>query len=180
MENTDDEYDFTEVNNEVIGDMKRTKKVRVPANGAAGVAFMIRPKVLGNVMLKYTAVSPVAGDAVHKSMKVVPEGITQYGNRAYFINLNNEPELKSTYELELPEDSVPDSQHVEVGVVGDVLGPVVNNLDNLVRLPTGCGEQTMSALLPNYLVMKYLQVILVDIACTPGVIIIRKFYISDH
>ncbi|XP_005191892.1 murinoglobulin-2 isoform X2 [Musca domestica] len=157
LDNADDEFEFTEVNNEVIGDQKRSKMVRVPAMGAAGVAFMIRPKVLGNVMLKYTAVSPVAGDAVHKSMKVVPEGVTKYGNRAYFVNLNKESEMKASFELELPAEIIPDSQHVEVGVVGDILGPVVNNLDNLVRLPTGCGEQTMSTLLPNYLVMKYLE-----------------------
>ncbi|XP_073823480.1 thioester-containing protein 1 allele R1-like isoform X2 [Musca autumnalis] len=157
LDNMDNEFEFTEVTNEVIGDQKRSKMVRVPAMGAAGVSFMIRPKVLGNVMLKYTAVSPVAGDAVHKSMKVVPEGVTKYGNRAYFVNLNKEAEMKSTFELELPAEIIPDSQHVEVGVVGDILGPVVNNLDNLVRLPTGCGEQTMSTLLPNYLVMKYLE-----------------------
>uniref|UniRef100_A0A1I8PQF4 Thioester-containing protein 4 n=1 Tax=Stomoxys calcitrans TaxID=35570 RepID=A0A1I8PQF4_STOCA len=157
LDNSDGEFEFTEVNNEVIGDLKRTKTVRVPANGAAGVAFMLRPKVLGNVLLKYTAVSPVAGDAVHKAMKVVPEGITKYGNRAFFVNLNKEPEQKSSFELELPAEIVPDSQHVEVGVVGDILGPVVNNLDNLVRLPTGCGEQTMSSLMPNYMVMKYFE-----------------------
>ncbi|XP_075150113.1 thioester-containing protein 4 isoform X2 [Haematobia irritans] len=157
LDNSAMEFEFTEVNNEISSDVVRSKSVRVPANGAAGVSFMIRPKVLGNVMLKYTAVSPVAGDAIHKSMKVVPEGITKYANRAYFVNLKNEPEQKTSFELELPEDIVPDSQHVEVGVVGDILGPVVNNLDRLVRLPTGCGEQTMSSLLPNYLVMKYLE-----------------------
>lgn len=158
LDNTDGEYEFTEVNNEVIGDQKRSKMVRVPANSAAGVSFLITPKTLGNIMLKYTAVSAVAGDAIHKTMKVVPEGITQYGNRAYFVNLKNEPEQKSSFDLELPADIVPDSQHVEVAVVGDILAPVLRNLDNLVRLPTGCGEQTMSTLLPNYLVMKYLQV----------------------
>ncbi|XP_073821630.1 LOW QUALITY PROTEIN: thioester-containing protein 1 allele R1-like [Musca autumnalis] len=158
LDNMDNEFEFTEVTNEVIGDQRRTKMVKVPAMGAAGVSFIIRPKVLGNVMLKYTAVSAVAGDAVHKSMKVVPEGVTKYGNRAYFVNLNKDSEMKSSFELELPTEMIPDSQHVEVGVVGDILGPVVNNLDNLVRLPTACGEQTMSTMLPNYLVMKYLEI----------------------
>ncbi|XP_065357347.1 thioester-containing protein 1 allele R1 isoform X2 [Calliphora vicina] len=157
LDNSDDEYEFTEFSNEVITEQKRSKTVRVPANGAAGVSFLLKPKVIGNVMLKFTAISPVAGDAIHKSMKVVPEGITQYANRAYFVNLKKEPEVKNSFELELPEDLVPDSEHVEVGVMGDILGPVLNNLDNLVRLPTGCGEQTMSTLLPNYLVMKYLK-----------------------
>ncbi|XP_073825812.1 thioester-containing protein 1 allele R1-like [Musca autumnalis] len=158
LDNMDDEFEFTEFNNEVIGDQKRSKMVRVPAMGAVGVSFMIRPKILGNVMLKYTAVSAMAGDAVHKSMKVVPEGVTKYGNRAYFVNLNEETEMKSSFEFELPAEIIHDSKHIEVGVVGDILGPVVNNLNNLVRLPTACGEQTMSTVLPNYLVMKYLDI----------------------
>ncbi|XP_061396861.1 CD109 antigen-like, partial [Musca vetustissima] len=102
LDNSDNEFEFTEITNEVIGDQSRTKMVRVPAMGAAGVAFMIRPKVLGNVMLKYTAISPVAGDAIHKSMKVVPEGVTIYGNRAFFVNLNKGAEMKSSFELEIP------------------------------------------------------------------------------
>ncbi|XP_061388606.1 thioester-containing protein 1 allele R1-like [Musca vetustissima] len=157
LDNSDNEFEFTEITNEIIGDQSRTKMVRVPAMGAAGVAFMIRPKVLGNIMLKYTAISPVAGDAVHKSMKVVPEGVTKYGNRAFFVNLNKGAEMKSSFELELPADIIPDSLHVEVGVVGDILGPVANNLDNLLRLPKKGGEQTMSTLLPSYLFMKYLD-----------------------
>ncbi|XP_037817547.1 murinoglobulin-1 [Lucilia sericata] len=157
LDNSDGEYEFTEFSNEIISEQKQMKSVRVPANGAAGVSFLLKPKVIGNVMLKFTAISPVAGDAIHKSMKVVPEGVTQYANRAYLVNLKKEPEVKTSFELELPEDLVPDSEHVEVGVMGDILGPVLNNLDNLVRLPTGCGEQTMSTLLPNYIVMKYLK-----------------------
>ncbi|XP_061388608.1 thioester-containing protein 1 allele S1-like [Musca vetustissima] len=156
LDNSGNEFEFTEITNEVIGDQSRTKMVRVPAMGAAGVAFMIRPKVLGNVMLKYTAISPVAGDAIHKSMKVVPEGVTKYGNRAFFVNLNKGAEMKSSFELEIPAEIIPDSLHVEVGVVGDILGPVAHNLDNLVRLQKSNGEQTMSTLLSSYLILKYL------------------------
>ncbi|XP_061388605.1 C3 and PZP-like alpha-2-macroglobulin domain-containing protein 8 [Musca vetustissima] len=157
LDNSDNEFEFTEITNEVIGDQSRTKMVRVPAMDTAEVSFMIRPKVLGNVMLKYTAISPMAGDVVHKSLKVVPEGITKYGNRAFFVNLNKEAEMKSSFELELLAEIIPDSQHVEVGVVGDILGPVVNNLNNLVRLPKKGGEQAMSTLLSSYLVVKYLE-----------------------
>uniref|UniRef100_A0A1B0G6L1 TEP1-F n=1 Tax=Glossina morsitans morsitans TaxID=37546 RepID=A0A1B0G6L1_GLOMM len=158
LDNNDGEYEFMDITNEVHNDEKQVKKVvRVPAHGAAGVSFMLRPKIIGNVMLKYLAKSPLAGDAIHKTMKVVPEGVTQYANRAYFVNLKKESEEKTNFKLELPDDVVPDSQYVEVGVMGDLLGPVLNNLDNLVRKPAGCAEQTMSKLLPNYLVMKYMQ-----------------------
>ncbi|KAH8412667.1 hypothetical protein KR009_004419 [Drosophila setifemur] len=157
LDNQDGEYEFVDASNEVIGDQKRTQTIRVGASEAAGANFLIRPKVIGNILLKFTAISPLAGDAVHKALKVIPEGITQYQNRAFFVNLKDTGAFKNTFELEVPEEIVPDSEHVEFGLVGDILGPVVKNLENLLRLPSGCGEQTMSKLVPNYLVRGYLK-----------------------
>lgn len=42
---------------------------------------------------------------------------------------------------------------------GDILGSSMNNLDNLVRMPYGCGEQNMVNFAPNIYVMKYLQTV---------------------
>ena len=41
--------------------------------------------------------------------------------------------------------------------LGDLMGPVVKNLHNLLRMPTGCGEQTMSSFSPDIFVYNYLQ-----------------------
>lgn len=43
-------------------------------------------------------------------------------------------------------------------ISGDVLGPAVSDLDQLLELPTGCGEQNMAKLVPNIVVMEYLKV----------------------
>ena len=40
---------------------------------------------------------------------------------------------------------------------GDLLGPSVNGLDNLVKMPYGCGEQNMLNFAPNIYVMNYLE-----------------------
>lgn len=40
---------------------------------------------------------------------------------------------------------------------GDIMGPALNNLDGLVRMPTGCGEQNMVGFTPNIYVLKYLN-----------------------
>lgn len=160
MDNSDGEYEFLDVTNNILDNQEQiTKMVEAPANGAAGVSFLLRPKVIGNIMLKCLAKSPIAGDGVHKTLKVVPEGVTKYKNRAFFMNLSRDKrQIKTDFELELPDDLVPDSQHVIVGAMGDILGPVMKNLNNLIRKPSGCGEQTMSSLLPNYLVKRYLKV----------------------
>ena len=40
---------------------------------------------------------------------------------------------------------------------GDIMGPTLQNLDSLVRMPTGCGEQNMLGFAPNIFVMQYLS-----------------------
>jgi hypothetical protein len=39
---------------------------------------------------------------------------------------------------------------------GDLMGPALSNLDSLVRMPTGCGEQNMVGFTPNIYVLQYL------------------------
>ena len=40
---------------------------------------------------------------------------------------------------------------------GDVLGPVFENLDDLLRMPYGCGEQNMLYFAPNVFLIDYMQ-----------------------
>ena len=36
------------------------------------------------------------------------------------------------------------------------MGPSLSNLDHLIRLPTGCGEQNMLGFVPNIVALSYL------------------------
>ncbi|KAH8412151.1 hypothetical protein KR009_000193 [Drosophila setifemur] len=162
MDNSDGEYEFTEATNDVvekaIDEVRRIKRVTIPANSGKSVSFMIRPKNVGSTTLKITATSPLAGDTIHQKLKVEPEGVTQFENRAVFINLKDQPEMSQSLESEIPSEAVPQSEFIEFSVVGDLLGPTLQNLDNLVRMPYGCGEQNMVNFVPNILVLKYLEV----------------------
>nr|XP_016940111.1 CD109 antigen isoform X3 [Drosophila suzukii] len=162
MDNSDQEYEFTEATNEVlekaIDEVRRVKRVTIPANSGKSVSFMIRPKNVGSTTLKITATSPLAGDTIHQKLKVEPEGVTQFENRAVFVNLKDQPEMSQSLEAEIPSEVVPQSEFIEFSVVGDLLGPTLQNLDNLVRMPYGCGEQNMVNFVPNILVLKYLEV----------------------
>lgn len=40
---------------------------------------------------------------------------------------------------------------------GDIMGPVLNNIDTLVRMPSGCGEQNMISMVPNIVARRYLS-----------------------
>lgn len=61
------------------------------------------------------------------------------------------------WSLELPPDVVEDSARADVSVVGDLLGPTLQNLDHLVQMPMGCGEQNMILFVPNLHVINYLN-----------------------
>ncbi|XP_018798385.1 PREDICTED: CD109 antigen isoform X2 [Bactrocera latifrons] len=163
MENTDNEYDFTEATNEIedkpLDVVQRVKRVSVPSNTGRSISFMIRPKKIGQITLKITATTPLAGDAIHQMLKVEPEGVTQYENRAVFINLKDKNVHNEKLNVDVPAEAIPDSEYIEFSVVGDLLGPTLKNLDKLVRMPYGCGEQNMVNFVPNILVLHYLNAI---------------------
>lgn len=40
---------------------------------------------------------------------------------------------------------------------GDILGRALQNLDGLLKMPYGCGEQNMALLAPNIYILQYLK-----------------------
>lgn len=46
---------------------------------------------------------------------------------------------------------------IHVLVTGDILGPSISNLNSLVQMPYGCGEQNMIHFAPNIYVLQYLS-----------------------
>ncbi|XP_061393294.1 thioester-containing protein 1 allele R1-like [Musca vetustissima] len=158
LENDANEYEFMEESDD--GQQRLTKKLIIPPNSGGTTTFKIKPKIVGDVMLKIKALTPMAGDAIHQKLKVEPEGVTQYQNQAHFISIDaNSQLLENNIEIHIPKDVVEDSEYFEFTVVGDILGPTIKNIDKLVRMPYGCGEQNMINFVPNILVLQYLNAI---------------------
>ncbi|XP_006147251.1 C3 and PZP-like alpha-2-macroglobulin domain-containing protein 8 [Tupaia chinensis] len=61
------------------------------------------------------------------------------------------------FTLGVPQGAIPGSERAAASIIGDVMGPTLNHLNNLLRLPFGCGEQNMIHFAPNVFVLKYLQ-----------------------
>ncbi|KAK2087622.1 C3 and PZP-like alpha-2-macroglobulin domain-containing protein 8 [Saguinus oedipus] len=61
------------------------------------------------------------------------------------------------FTLGVPHGAIPGSERAAASIIGDVMGPTLNHLTNLLRLPFGCGEQNMVHFAPNVFVLKYLQ-----------------------
>ncbi|XP_055346839.1 CD109 antigen-like [Paramacrobiotus metropolitanus] len=131
--------------------------VAKPSEGTTA-AFTVIPQQIGDLTLKVTAQSTFAADQLEKTLPIKPEGVKQYFTRPVFLDLRKSSPLNIPVALPAnPTGKVDGSDKVEVRVVGDILGAAMNNLDKLIRLPTGCGEQNMATTTPNLVVAKYLK-----------------------
>uniref|UniRef100_A0A8D0PTE2 PZP alpha-2-macroglobulin like n=1 Tax=Sus scrofa TaxID=9823 RepID=A0A8D0PTE2_PIG len=61
------------------------------------------------------------------------------------------------FSLKLPSDVVEGSARATYTVLGDILSSAMQNLQNLVQMPYGCGEQNMVRFVPNIYVLNYLK-----------------------
>jgi len=95
-------------------------------------------------------------DRVVRPLKVKAEGLP-VEKLTTELKSSTDGEVKHEFEIELPEEIVEDSQSLHYYVSGDILAGSLDNIGNLVRLPTGCGEQNMVKLAPNVYLTDYLN-----------------------
>lgn len=57
----------------------------------------------------------------------------------------------------IPSTAVLDTVSISVSLVGDILGASLNNLDSLIQIPYGCGEQNMLNFVPDIVILRYLE-----------------------
>lgn len=133
--------------------------------------FYIRPVALGNVNITVYGFSLeediicgneitarlTARDAVTRQLLVEAEGFPKeeiFNN--FFCPQQSNGTFSTEVDLLLPENVVQGSARAYVSVTGDLMGPALDKLDKLVRLPVGCGEQNMILFAPNIFVLDYL------------------------
>ncbi|XP_075071630.1 alpha-2-macroglobulin-like protein 1 [Mixophyes fleayi] len=65
--------------------------------------------------------------------------------------------IEKTFSLEIPTTWVEQSESAYISVMGDILGTTLQNLDQLIIMPYGCGEQNMLTMAPIVYVLDYLK-----------------------
>lgn len=138
-------------------ELYKRKRVYVKRNSVNSVSFMLTTSVQGSTEIKITASSSGVTDSIIKYLKVLPEGESQFFTKTLLIDLRKSDFFKGNLSIDIPKYIVKDSEKIEVSVVGDLLGPTMINLENLIRLPTGCGEQNMVHFMPNLIILNYLR-----------------------
>ncbi|XP_029028271.1 alpha-2-macroglobulin-like [Betta splendens] len=95
-------------------------------------------------------------DVVTKSLIVKAEGTEMSKNYNWLLCPKGEA-FTEEVELHLPENVIDGSARASVSVLGDILGRALQNLEGLLRMPYGCGEQNMALLAPNIYILQYLK-----------------------
>ncbi|OWF38489.1 CD109 antigen-like [Mizuhopecten yessoensis] len=133
-----------------------TKTVHVTAGGTKSVFFPVVPAGLGSVSINVKAQSTLAADAVRRQLLIEAEGVPKEYNIPMLVDLKHNTNFAETVDVTLPAGVVAGSQRVRVSAIGDLMGPTVNGLEKLLRMPTGCGEQTMLGFAPDVFVTNHL------------------------
>ncbi|XP_028429998.1 alpha-2-macroglobulin [Perca flavescens] len=94
-------------------------------------------------------------DVVTRPLIVKAEG-TEMTNAYNWLLCPKGQALTEEMDIELPEN-IAGSARASVSVLGDILGRALENLDGLLQMPYGCGEQNMALLAPDIYVLEYLR-----------------------
>jgi CD109 antigen len=88
----------------------------------------------------------------------VPEGIPRFiTNSTIIVKNSNTTAAATELTCSLPPSAVNDTIKVSASVAGDILGSSLNNLEKLIQMPYGCGEQNMLNFVPNIVILRYLE-----------------------
>lgn len=127
-----------------------------PASSTTTFAFLIKPKIIGDLQINIFARSLNGQDTFEKTITVEIEGVPQYYSESHLIDLTENYTFTGTFNIVIPQDAVPDSTQISISVVGEPLTETLENLDRLIYMPAGCGCQTMYYVSPEVSIANYL------------------------
>ncbi|KAL7848745.1 hypothetical protein SRHO_G00203680 [Serrasalmus rhombeus] len=142
------------------------------ANGRKTFKWTLVPSVLGVLNVTVSAEAeqsqtvcdneivsvPERGriDTVTRSLLVQAEGTEKTKSQSWFLCPQGNS-VSEELELVVPEDVIEGSARASVSVLGDILGRALKNIDGLLKMPYGCGEQNVAILSPNIYILQYLE-----------------------
>ncbi|KAM6959235.1 alpha-2-macroglobulin [Aplochiton taeniatus] len=134
--------------------------------------WIVTPTSLGEIRLKVSAEALKTDQLCGNEVATVPEKgrldtvirtllVEAEGTPVYFSNnallCPTEGPVEKDIPLQMPEMFVAGSAKASVSILGDLMGRAMKNLDSLLAMPYGCGEQNMVLFAPNIYILNYLQ-----------------------
>ncbi|KAG8444900.1 hypothetical protein GDO86_009888 [Hymenochirus boettgeri] len=133
------------------------QNVTVLSKQSEMVLFPINPKKLGEISLIVKAMSPAASEAKTQKVFVKAEGVQTFYTQNLLLEGPGSVSVSKQLSFTFPSEVVQGSEQAYVTVIGNFLGTSIQNLESLIRLPYGCGEQNMILLAPEIFALQYLS-----------------------
>ncbi|KAK7883167.1 hypothetical protein WMY93_029341 [Mugilogobius chulae] len=135
-------------------------------------SWVVTPNTLGEVSIRVSAEALKTDQLCGNEVATVPEmGQIDTVIRTLLVQAEGTPQMVShnallcpadgpvekMISLLMPEMFVAGSARAKVSVLGDLMGRAMKNLDKLLEMPYGCGEQNMVKFAPNIFILNYLK-----------------------
>ncbi|MCS6775183.1 MAG: alpha-2-macroglobulin family protein [Chloroherpetonaceae bacterium] len=130
---------------------KAEQTIRMEPGQVRVIHYPITVKAIGRHALQVTARGSRLSDAIRRVIDVLPDG------KEYRPTINDRLEGRVEKTLTLPAKAIPEASTIWVKLYPGTFSQVVEGLDGLLRMPSGCFEQTSSVTYPNVLVLDYLK-----------------------
>lgn len=158
-------YNYTDANGEVrlklkdedwfrLVDDSVEKSVNVDAQHVGGSQFTLEAKRIGKFRLTLTAQMKGGSrraDVVVREIEVVPNG------REQNIVFNGQLESTVSHRVEFPTTAINGASKIVVRLYPGPLSQIIEGMDSILRMPSGCFEQTSSSTYPNVLALDYMK-----------------------
>jgi hypothetical protein len=135
---------------DVVGE--HTFKMKVRKEDVTSHSFRIKVKDVGVHKFDVTARGTSMSDALTRSIEVEPDG------KKYIVCKGDVIKAPGGgTDVEIPGNAIAGGSNLILTVYPRPFSQIVEGMDNVFRMPTGCFEQTSSATYPNVLVLDYLK-----------------------
>jgi hypothetical protein len=128
-----------------------TRRLDLRSNEVRSVRFRLRAREVGSQRLELTARGGSFSDALRRTVEVVPDG------RPVEQVAGGSLARPASVVLDLPPGVVGGSVRATLKVYPSGFSQLVEGLQNIFQMPSGCFEQTSSTTYPNVLALDYLH-----------------------
>ena len=111
----------------------------------------IRAKKVGRHGLTIWAKGTKFSDAVKRTVEVAPDG------KMHEVNFSDMLKGDTTHTVNFPAEAIDGANLLMVKVYPGLMAQAVEGLDSILRMPSGCFEQTSSSTYPNIMVLDYMK-----------------------
>ncbi len=128
------------------------KLVNVPANSTQMVYVPLEIIKSGYNSLRIESKSGNISDIVEKKLNVSINGLQKEE-----VISSGSTEKKIDQDILFREKAIEKTQKIKVKLYPSTISQIIENMDEILQMPTGCFEQVSSSLYPDLLALKYLK-----------------------